>query len=171
MLGKTLFTDKITTNLPNHCFSQVNILTSLFPQNRPPSHYTSLYLVEIVVYFLFLVPRRNPVEILCPLPPQFYTTDAVTNETVTRTLVLFSPVIIRTTVMWTMFIANIVLLVGALYTWFNDNKLRGVMLLKKLPSVKVPDKVLSKRSDLSFLMELVYVNRQRLQFVKLVYKE
>ena len=125
------------------------------------------FLVEIFIYFIFLVPSRNPVEIMCPLPPQFYTTDAVTNATVTRTLVLFAPVIIRTTVMWLMWISNILLVIGAIYTWGSAGASpRGVKLLQKLPSVKIADKILFKRSDLSYLMELVYVNRHRLQYVK-----
>ena len=121
-----------------------------------------------MVYVIFLLPAHNPVEIFCPIPPQFYINDPVTNETVTRTLVLFAPVIIRTTLMWTMFVANLILLVAAIFTWLSDTHSRGLKLLKKLPSVKITDEVLFKLSDLSFLMKLVHANRERLQFVKLV---
>ena len=112
------------------------------------------------------MPSRNPVEIMCPLPPQFYITDPETNANITRTLVLFAPVVMRTTIMWVMWISNILLAIVAVYLWATSERSPGVKLLKNLPSVKLSDQILFKRSDLSYIMELVYINRQRLQFVK-----
>ena len=114
------------------------------------------------------MPEHNPVEIYCPLPPQFYYTDSITNEPITRTLVLFGPVVIRTLVMWTMFAANLILILIAIIAWtvISIHNRPGVRLLQKLPSVLTKDKTFEKSSDLRYLMELVYVNRNRLQFVK-----
>ena len=122
------------------------------------------------MYYLYLQEERNPVEIYCPLPPQFYYSDPKTNKEITRTLVLYAPVVIRTTVMWSMFSANILLMLSAFVIWSYIAKTEspGLRLLKKLPSVKIDDQLLSKNSDLCYLMELVYVNRNRLQFVKYV---
>lgn len=127
-----------------------------------------ILLVQFVVYHLYLQKERNPVEIYCPLPPQFYYSDPKTNKEITRTLVLYAPVVIRTTVMWSMFSANILLMLSAFVIWSYIAKTEspGLRLLKKLPSVKIDDQLLSKNSDLCYLMELVYVNRNRLQFVK-----
>ena len=123
--------------------------------------------VEGFVYWIFLVPSRNPYEIQCPLPPQFYQTDENGAE-VTRTLALFAPVVIRTTILWTMWIANLGLILAAGFVWKNCNTANsmGMRLLQNLPSVTIEKKYLTKSSDLSYLMQLVYVNRNRLEFVR-----
>jgi len=123
--------------------------------------------VEGFVYWIFLVPSRNPYEVQCPLPPQFYQTDENGVE-VTRTLALFAPVVIRTTILWTMWIANLGLILAAGFVWKNSNTANsmGMRLLQNLPSVTIDKKYLTKSSDLSYLMKLVYVNRNRLEFVR-----
>lgn len=70
--------------------------------------------------------------------------------------------------MWTMFAANLILILIAIIAWtvISIHNRPGVRLLQKLPSVLTKDKTFEKSSDLRYLMELVYVNRNRLQFVK-----
>jgi len=123
--------------------------------------------VEGVTAWLFLIPHRNPSEINCPLPPQFYQTDDNGTE-ITHTTFLFSPVVIRTEILWTMVICNIVIAFSALIFWARTPTRHslGMCLLKQLPAVNMDASMISKNSDLSYLMELVYVNRNRLDYVK-----
>ena len=118
---------------------------------------------------LYLHPKRNPQEISCPLPPQFYYTSVSGQSEITRETFHFSPVVIRTTIMWQMWIANIFLLIAAFKIWVSvpSKNSRGIQLLKKLVSLeKSCEPKLNGYSDLSYLMELVYVNRNRMKYVR-----
>lgn len=72
--------------------------------------------------------------------------------------------------MWTMWVANLAMIILTLikYGILRRNrkvKSQPLRLFEKLPSVTIGEKLLAKDSDLGYLMELVYTNRSRLQYV------
>ena len=94
-------------------------------------------LVQFVIFWYFLDKKRNPVEIMCPLPIEFYKTDALGVE-ITRNKFIFAPTKIRTVIMWICWISNLCLIIAAFPMWSNSPKKisRGVRLMKLLPSVQ-----------------------------------
>ena len=128
-------------------------------------------LVEGAIFWFYLRPKNNPMEINCPLPPHMYYTDEETNQKVTFILAIFPPVAVRTKLMWTMWVSILCLIIAAALGYraaSNKSNTRGFRLMKKLPSVTLGEAKFSKDSDLRYLTELVYANRWRLQYVKYV---
>ena len=124
--------------------------------------------VQCILYYIYLVPAWNRFEINCPLPPDMHVTDARTGAPITHNTVLFTTTGLRTKIVWGMWVANWVVVVGALFLFSTTPKVKsmGMEMLRKLPSVSIGEELFQKHSDLTYLMELVYVNRHRLTFVK-----
>ena len=87
---------------------------------------------------------------MCPLPIEFYKTDALGVE-ITRNKFIFAPTKIRTVIMWICWISNLCLIIAAFPMWSNSPKKisRGVRLMKLLPSVQAGLKSYQYNSNLS----------------------
>ena len=112
----------------------------------------------------------NPIEIDCPLVPQFHYETTLPNgsvATVTTVRAIFDPVVRRVTLMWIMFVAYLGLAAVGLLLWLQSafGKNFGMALLQKLPIVDDDIKNCTF-SDLNYLMQLVYVNQNRVKYLK-----
>lgn len=114
------------------------------------------------IYWLFLVPQRNPSIFNCPLAPKY---QDFSNSTIIS--VTFAPAVTRTALMWATFILNSILICGCSLTWLIYPKIKSssVRLLYQLPLADNVE-ISESYSDLHFILELVHLNRNRLTFVR-----
>lgn len=161
---------------------------------RRMSVYLLLLLVNIYICYQFLMPIRNPTEINCPLPPHLRQNESV-HETIKF---IFTPVTIRTSLMWFTVICYVAISLFATGLWFRTKKNNGVRLLRNIGSKQV-QQILEKQestikknafhknqsgilvrlnkyispgfvnTDLDLLMELVVVNQHRLQYIEVAF--
>lgn len=139
-----------------------------------------LNLVLVYIPYQFLTPARNPAEINCVLPPAFLTNGTSTlhfqkNDTIA---LLFTPVTVRTTLMWVSFAFYLLIFAVSHWAWFRSESREfdsnpGMHLLQNIGPMDVQDmlkikdgKIQWANTDLQLIMSLVYVNRDRLKYIE-----
>lgn len=131
---------------------------------------TFLMIVIGFIYYQFLMVIRNPSVINCVIPSD------VSNQTIQ---LLFSPVKIRTTLMWLAFYSYIFIFLAAIKMWtcsfmFNPglNLLRNILPKDLQKNLKIDQKRLSLKvagSNLNLIFSLVFGNRNRLQYIQIAF--
>ena len=131
---------------------------------------------------VYLQPSMNPHQINCVLPivlRHVTEENKYVNITIHDTIqLLFTPVQVRTTLMWVGISFYIMVFFLATYCWLSSSwyfggSTPGMMLLRNIgcdESQNILKKLDRRRSwintDLELVMALVYVNRYRLKFIE-----
>ena len=129
------------------------------------------------IYVIYLQPSLNPTLINCVLPVYLRSShdlNITKNDTVQ---ILFTPVPVRTAIMWMALGFYIFVFLFANYCWLihRHQDSPGMLFLRNIGSDESQNiiKQLEKRgswflTDLELLMDLVYVNRYRVTFIEYV---